>query len=651
MRDPALSNETQSIGDDRPDAVPGAAAPPVGRLLGAALAAAVILLVLDRLGRHWPMALAAWPAPGWLLEFGRARAAGLPAAALLIAASGLAGTWALTRARSAPRLTLARSAVLPVRERRFWRPRWPATSPGRAARWPQAWLVSPLALAGAVCAWLLRPAAGVALLPDAAFMVGGGLLIAAFLLLIVERVIAAWPAARLPEAAWLSDLAGLVLAALLVAGLLEILAGAGLGWARPMGAVAALLLLAIGTELALRPLGRLFLPPPTDQAATAAAGSLLLGLLAEMARGGGLAAPVRRRFGIDFSRGWALSYIRAALPHVLLMLAILAWAGTGLVSVGTSQRAIEERFGRPVAVLAPGLHLIPPWPIAAPRRVEFGPLHELALGTADISEARTGAEDAPPPGADRLWEQAHPAEMTMLIASPSGGGGAGQSFQIMAADLRVYWRVGLTDAAALSAAYAVSDPAGLLRDASGHVAAAYFASRTLDGLLSADLAAIGADLRVALQAEMDRAGSGIEVTLVALEAVHPPAGAAAAYHNVQAAAITAQAQVSAERGRAAATLAANRRSAIEALDNARAGAAESVAAARSDALGFAAEQDAARAGRAPLLLERRLSVLDRGLGGAAVTVLDDRIGAAGAPLLDLRPPGAAGTAAAAGPNE
>ncbi len=648
MRDPILSNETQTAGPDWPDEVPGAMPPPLGRLLGATLLSAAVLFALDRLGRHWPAALAAWPAPGWLLEFGRARAAGLPAAALLIAASGLAGSWALTRARRAASL-----APPPARRRFFWRRTGRvARTPGQAARWPQAWLVTPLALAGAVLAWLLRPAESVATMPDAAFIAGGMLLVAAFSLLLVERIIAAWPPARLPEAAWLSDLAALVLAALLLSGLLELLAGAALDWARPVGGVAALLLLAIGIELALRPLGRLFLPPPPDASARAAAGSLLLGLLAEIARGGGIVGPVRRRFGIDFSRGWALSYIRAALPHVLLLLAVLGWAGTGLVSVDMSQRAIEERFGRPVVVLAPGLHLIPPWPIGAVRRVEFGPLHEMALGTDDITEARTGAEDPPPPSADRLWEQPHPAELTMVIAAPAGAGGTGQSFQVMAADVRIYWRIGLTDADSMRAAYAVSDPVALLHDAAGHAATAYFASRTLDDLLSADLAAIGVSLRTALQAEMDRAGSGIEITLVALEAVHPPAGAASAYHNVQAATISAFAQVSAERGRAAATLAANRRTAIETLDGARAGAAETLASARADAIGFAAERDAARTGREPLLLERRLSVLDH-LSGAAVTILDDRIGTAGAPLLDLRPPGGAGVGPAApgGPSD
>ena len=77
-------------------------------------------------------------------------------------------------------------------------------------------------------------------------------------------------------------------------------------------------------------------------------------------------------------------------------------------------------------------------------------------------------------------------------------------------------------------------------------------------------------LRAAAQADLDAAQSGIEIVAMVVEAIHPPAGAAEAYHAVQAAEINANARVAAERGRAAATLAVGAERAIGEIADAEA---------------------------------------------------------------------------------
>ena len=80
-------------------------------------------------------------------------------------------------------------------------------------------------------------------------------------------------------------------------------------------------------------------------------------------------------------------------------------------------------------------------------------MHEVPLADATLGPAdRIAAEAVPPASLDRLWEQEHSGETAFLIASESGGR---QSFQTVAADVRVQWRVGLSDAAALDAAYRI----------------------------------------------------------------------------------------------------------------------------------------------------------------------------------------------------
>jgi hypothetical protein len=105
--------------------------------------------------------------------------------------------------------------------------------------------------------------------------------------------------------------------------------------------------------------------------------------------------------------------MRRRLIGVGALLALAGWAATGVAAVDVDQRAVYERFGSPVAVLHPGLHLVLPWPFSHLRRVDLGTVREVGL--------------VAPPG-----EQ-------------------------------VFFRVGLADAQAMDAAYASSDPAALVQ--------------------------------------------------------------------------------------------------------------------------------------------------------------------------------------------
>jgi regulator of protease activity HflC (stomatin/prohibitin superfamily) len=254
-----------------------------------------------------------------------------------------------------------------------------------------------------------------------------------------------------------------------------------------------------------------------------------------------------------------------------------------------------------------------------------------------------GAEDTPPPAADRLWEQVHPAELTFLIASGTSLAAAGpdegrQNFQIVSADIRAVWRIGLTDADALHAHYAVVDPAAILRGTAARVVAAWFAGETLDAVLGEAREDQATGLRAAIQRDLDEAGAGIELIGLVIEAIHPPAGAADAYHAVQAAEIIAHTQIAAERGNAQASLAKASRFATDIVGNAKARAGETVAEARAWATRFSADIVSGHVGGPSFLLNRYLSNVGAALSTAPLTIVDHRIPAADTPMLDLRPP-------------
>jgi regulator of protease activity HflC (stomatin/prohibitin superfamily) len=550
--------------------------------------------------------------PGGALadEWRRSGVAGLLLAALTAAAGGALAAWVMARARR-------------------------SGQPGRAARWPQALILTPLALvvpAGA--AWPLAAAR-----PDmAASATGAGLcaallLAAAFPLLLAERMLAAPAAARLPEAA---DLRGLLLAATLAAAAsaaLEVAAGLGApALAVRLAALLSLLPSAMALEMALRAAGRCFLPAPADDAARAV-GSRLARRIA-MGRGGARVPAVLRQLAPDLTRSWALAFSRAAILPLGLALAALAWALSGVALLRVDQRAVYERFGAPVAVLPPGLHLVLPWPLGRVRSVELGVVHEIGL-LGDTSTERLPAEAPPPPSTDRLWDTPHPNEASFLTAATREGK---PSFHLVNADIRLIYRVGPSDADAIAASYGVVDAPALLRRMAMRAVAAHFAGRTLDAVLVADRDRMARELRLDIQAALSGAGTGLELAALVINTLHPPSAVADAYHAVQAAQINAEASVTQERGRAHGSIAAARLDALALASDAPANAAERLSAARADATRFGAERAALAAAGGAFALERRLARLVSVLGGTELVVLDHRIPASSGLLLDLRPP-------------
>ncbi len=468
----------------------------VRRLSGWYLAAVAVLLLVT----FSPAPLA--------IEARASGLAGLAIGALLVSLTGLL-------------------AVLPMVSAR-WR-FGPVQRLARLARRPQGIIVPLLGLGAASAAWLLRPGA-----PDPAAhatLLGAAAIVLTFPLLVAERIVAGASPARLPEAAELQALLFVPVAVIPLAGLLQIAVGLGLGWAHPAMALLAVYLCVVAAELAVRSLAHWFLPRPAPLAARPAVSSLAALLLQPGHVGsGGLAGPIRTHLGLDISRCWALRYMRAAGLPVGAFLALAAWGLTGVALIDLDQRGVYERFGVPVAVWPPGVHLGLPWRFGRVRRVEFGIVHALPLGDADAPAVRSGAEDAAPAAADRLWDGAHPAEVSFVIASLETAGG--QSFQVVSVDLKTLYRVGLDDAAALHSAYSVAVPETLVRGEAGRLLARVFAGKVLAEVLGDNRERLAEELRAELQAELDRLDTGVELVGIAIEASHPPA-AAEAYQNVQ----------------------------------------------------------------------------------------------------------------------
>lgn len=473
------------------------------------------------------------------------------------------------------------------------------------------------------------------------FTVASVLLLLATPWLLAEQYFAGVTSERLPEREDLRALLFLPVFFLGAEAVLLLAASFGFGmlyWAR---AGLASILLLLCAELSLRMLASCFLPPPDSIAVRARIGSILAG----MVRGRSLspaamASTVRSQFGMDFSRSWALHFMRATAVPVALLMLVFCWFLTGVTRIDLNERGAYQRFGTVAAILKPGLHLVLPWPFGVVRHVEFGIVHTALISYGDQGASvevrdRSTAEGDAPASANRLWDSKQPTDVSYIIASSEQNR---QSFQTVSASVRVLYRFGLNDSDVRAVLYHEEEPDALVRSLAGRLLSQFFASRTLPSVMEESQAVIAQDLRVRLRQALAEMASGIDIVAVTIEAIHPPAGAASAYRNVQAAEIEATTEIATERERAKTTQSIAQRDAHSATDDAVAAAAETVSAAQVDLTDITADDRPYRAASQPFLMERYFSDVQAALANVPLEIVDHRLTGPNLPTIDLRAP-------------
>jgi regulator of protease activity HflC (stomatin/prohibitin superfamily) len=462
-------------------------------------------------------------------------------------------------------------------------------------------------------------------------------LLLAFVLLVLERHLAQENPAQWPEAAVLAQLTRVVIISLVLGALCLLFGGETSVWPFRLAVLIGLLPGLVAVELLLRAVLSLFSPRREQVEPELLARSFVADLLRWPPQPLlALQHELHNRFGIDLRQIWAFTFMRRAFLPVLAVVVIVGWSLTGLHEIPLQGRGIYERFGKPVEVFGPGLHAGLPWPLGRVLNVENGVVHELAtsVGEASAGAQVASAEGPAPITANRLWDASHVNDKSQVIASSRADK---QSFQIVNMDVRFVYRIGLTDQAALAATYNSTDVSTLIRSTASRILVHDFASRTLDGLLGEDRVGLAQEIGRAVQDDLQRLDSGVEILATVVEAIHPPAGAANAYHGVQAAQIGVQALIARERGAAAEATNQAQLQASVARDQATASAREINSNAQAADLKFRAEQKAyASAGQA-FVLEQYLGQLSQGLANARLLVLDHRLGgSSNAPTIDLR---------------
>lgn len=313
-----------------------------------------------------------------------------------------------------------------------------------------------------------------------------------------------------------------------------------------------ILSLEIGTNLVLD----IYRPRSPDVEARASFDSRLLGLLAEP---GGIASSIAEainyQFGFQVSHTWFYQLLERAFVPLLAVGALVLWLLTCIVVVQPYEHVIIERFGRqlnpggPAAPppYGPGLRFKWPWPIERARAYNTGELHEIHVGY-EIIDAQPDYEhqsarlllwtdtqhlgqthfdfliSPPPRAADSRGPDTRSAMSEFDETAPKEDA----PVHLIRMDVAVQYQI--SPDRLLQYTRVMRDPHEMLRNIAWEGLSRMAASLTAEDLLSADLAALGRELRVRVDERV--AELGLEAVYVGVTNVHPEKSVAEAYRNV-----------------------------------------------------------------------------------------------------------------------
>lgn len=186
---------------------------------------------------------------------------------------------------------------------------------------------------------------------------------------------------------------------------------------------------------------------------------------------------------------------------VVVAIAVVVWLFSGSFVVQEGQRSVVTTFGRYTRTVGAGWGWRWPWPIQANETVDFTQVKTVEVGGPSVSAA-TGLRDS-----------------SMLTRDED------------IVDVRFNVQYDLKDARQYLEK--VKDPNAVVTQAAESAVREIVGRSAIDDVLGPQHDALGAELARAIQAQLDRLETGVQVTSVNVEAVSVPDQVSAAFGDVQ----------------------------------------------------------------------------------------------------------------------
>lgn len=199
-------------------------------------------------------------------------------------------------------------------------------------------------------------------------------------------------------------------------------------------------------------------------------------------------------------------------PRIVIAVLVLAYLSTSLYAIKPDEEAVRERFGRVVNrenFIQPGLHLKLPWPIDKIIKVKTKIIRDLYLGN-------TAGSNLP-----LIWTRPHGEEISFVSGDNN----------LFLPYIVVHYRVKNP----YNYLYHHVQPETLLKDVSCRILTETFNTKSFYDLAVFSRKKWMENSREAIQNEIDKLKSGIEIVNFLVKDLHPPQQIASSFEEVVAA--------------------------------------------------------------------------------------------------------------------
>jgi len=288
-------------------------------------------------------------------------------------------------------------------------------------------------------------------------------------------------------------------------------------------------MVAIGIECTFNFVLDVYRPRVPDVADRPGFDSRLLGLFSEP---GGIAHTVAEainyQFGFEVSKTWFYQLLQRAITPLIAFGFVTMLLLTCVVVIDAHELAILERFGMPQGgregVLGPGIHLKLPSPIERAYKYPVERVQEFVLGFSEQEYTDISPEQLERELKVILWtsERHGPAPEIHFVAASRQVVGEGDSQAVVPSLINTNVLVQYRISDVFNYRYNHADPRTVLESLAWRQWVLYVAGTNLDDLLGSDRTAAARYLRQRIQDEADRAGLGVDITVVEVTNLHPP---------------------------------------------------------------------------------------------------------------------------------
>ncbi|HEY1542828.1 MAG TPA: FtsH protease activity modulator HflK [Xanthobacteraceae bacterium] len=204
---------------------------------------------------------------------------------------------------------------------------------------------------------------------------------------------------------------------------------------------------------------------------------------------------------------------------LIAIIAFLFWIGSGIYFVQPDETGVVMRFGEYVRDANPGANYHLPYPIETVLTPKVTRVNRIDVGMRVVEDARRGGTES----------RDVPEESLMLTGDEN----------IVEVEFAVFWAI-KPGKGASEYLFNIQNPEGTVKAVAESAMREAIGRANLQPILTTARKDVEKAVRDLMQSILDRYGAGVQITEVQMQNVYPPAEAAPAFREVQAARIGAE---------------------------------------------------------------------------------------------------------------